>query len=925
MGTFPRQTQIQNSQVYSDGITPTALTFETDPTNAQEDLNNLRSQVNNLLNAQTGNWYDNPFDAGLADPDLPITGLNLVPISCFVDQLSVVTVTAGQNWQVLSAPGETPSKPISLTNDTEGAIVAAAEPPAGFNFGPSLAERAGGSAISPNNLLLIRDSVTGEAIQSSGRDVFGLLQVTSLATDGGAFDNGNNAAKISFVRLNAALDGLEFVPVPDIEGRSIQYNYASVVFFKNLDPSCFTGGRGFIDQATAVDVTLQNAYNGGNSITTSGPDITFTGAVGDGAFQVSMGDGITLLAEDQTTTNTDANGIEIGTGQGDGTGDGGNLSIGLGPSGTGATGDGGSVAIGTGAALSTDGAGGQFRVVLGASTGNVDGPNIFLAPGESAGGSGASGTLVVSPPNTNTEPVTLFQPTGGGSVDFGLYSGSGDPNLVVTADRGSLYVRATGASAELWQNTDGATAWALFMAGAPPAETRQETYDNQLAVAVVTTTDAILNVGANFEWNINDAGGGSVFSVTEDSGANQTAVNVGPIRTFESQAETAIFTCSDGFSVDTSAGTGPIVANAASAIRLSSAQEIELSVTGGPITALTTQNIQMTAGTEIVGDADDNVRFNAANGSLSLTTTGTDFLLGGVTDSQVSVGSGSLTLDTGDDGGGDIIATAASTTNFATNPPGNITLNAGSSTGGIIGPVTGGGEFSASSGDSNGGIAANATIAAGSITSNTGDPGGNVVLLPGRSGAPELPSAGGFVRMFGDGNREQDKIAELETGSTNGAATDLLVGTSDPTNSIDAKPGSLFFRNQGAGGPGELYLNVSSTPTEDDDWEQIATGSGFSRTTGQALIPSDTAASTPILLTAFTDIGGGTLPATVPTGSDFVSRVEVYLNGLRQVTSDVDSGFSAGSSVATNAAGDSLIFDSETFDTDVVTIVVSSA
>ncbi len=101
--------------------------------------------------------------------------------------------------------------------------------------------------------------------------------------------------------------------------------------------------------------------------------------------------------------------------------------------------------------------------------------------------------------------------------------------------------------------------------------------------------------------------------------------------------------------------------------------------------------------------------------------------------------------------------------------------------------------------------------------------------------------------------------------------------------------------------------------------------SGFSRTTGQAPIPSDTAANTAILLTDFTDIGGGNFPAAVPTGDDFVSRVEVYLNGLRQVTSNLNSNFSAGSSVATNAAGDSLIFDSETFDTDVVTIVVSSA
>lgn len=57
--TFVRQdTQIRNSDVYSDAIAPTEAAYETSPVNLEEDLTNLRSQLHNLLKVQTGNWWD---------------------------------------------------------------------------------------------------------------------------------------------------------------------------------------------------------------------------------------------------------------------------------------------------------------------------------------------------------------------------------------------------------------------------------------------------------------------------------------------------------------------------------------------------------------------------------------------------------------------------------------------------------------------------------------------------------------------------------------------------------------------------------------------------------------------------------------------------------------------------------------------------
>jgi hypothetical protein len=62
--TFIRQdTQIRKSDLYNDTIAPTEAAYETNTVNVEDDLNTLRSQVQNLMNRDgasfpSGNWWD---------------------------------------------------------------------------------------------------------------------------------------------------------------------------------------------------------------------------------------------------------------------------------------------------------------------------------------------------------------------------------------------------------------------------------------------------------------------------------------------------------------------------------------------------------------------------------------------------------------------------------------------------------------------------------------------------------------------------------------------------------------------------------------------------------------------------------------------------------------------------------------------------
>jgi hypothetical protein len=57
--TFVRQDiQIRPSVTYTDNTAPSEAAFETNPAHIEDDLNNMRSQLHNLLKNHAGNWWD---------------------------------------------------------------------------------------------------------------------------------------------------------------------------------------------------------------------------------------------------------------------------------------------------------------------------------------------------------------------------------------------------------------------------------------------------------------------------------------------------------------------------------------------------------------------------------------------------------------------------------------------------------------------------------------------------------------------------------------------------------------------------------------------------------------------------------------------------------------------------------------------------
>lgn len=285
--TFVRQdTQIRNSDAYTDTLNPgTRSDLETTATNIEEDLNGLRSVVNKiLLNSLGGNWYDDIPSFSNLDGETKQRGLTLLNseldalevkrVLCRAQVLTDITVTAAQNWEILTvASSEAPTQVSAIGAGTDrGAVTALSAFNGGAFAAHELVEVAGTNAISPKNLVTVRDSTTGQIIQSSGRDVYGLLQSESTATSGTAFDDVSTGdrVKISFVRLNATLDDLEAVPVGDIAGTTINYAYVIRDRFEDFPEDCFLPNGNFVDQSTAVDVTRQRAYdNQGTTVVTT--------------------------------------------------------------------------------------------------------------------------------------------------------------------------------------------------------------------------------------------------------------------------------------------------------------------------------------------------------------------------------------------------------------------------------------------------------------------------------------------------------------------------------------------------------------------------------------------------------------------------------------------------------------------------------
>lgn len=865
-----QSTQIRNSDTYNDTIAPSVANYETNPTNIEEDLNNLRSAVNNIINALNGNWTDNPFAGGGGaggTNDLPVSGdptvltsLNSIPIACFADVLTNVTVGTGDNYVVLSvAGGETPTQVGSLSNDTEGVIVAESALSGAPWEVNELTERAGSSAISPNNLVTIRDATTLQPIQSGGRDVFALIQVENGFTNGTAFTDVSpppQRVKLSFVRINAAGDDLEAVPVADIENLDINYNYPFVTYFKNIDPSCFTGSRSFVDQAASVDVTLQNAYVGGNTIATSVGEgnVTITGDqdfIVSGSVDVDFDTtgAISLDADGPSNFSVDGADLSLNTTAAgsvlvDGV-DGVEVNSSGGNIGIGNDADTGDIDVGTGAAARS------------ITVGNTSGATAVSVVG-------GTGTHSISTQNAATAgPITTLD--NGGST-IGFFAGSGDPNGTVNAggNVGSLYAEVSGG--QLWINTDGATTWVQF--GSAASVTLEQATENTGASPATlggssgaTTFETQIQDGNSFSYET--TGSENLIAVIADAGGDIVRVGFGTGDTFDVDAAT----------VDIVTNSYSMESTGAFLMRGAVASTVETTGAGADLTVQTTGagaalNLQTTNTTSAFSP----VNITAADNS---TGSGNNVVIsGGASTGGLSQPGGGVFANGGTGGpasgtGGVVDFTAGE---------GGTSGNGGDATltGGLGGATSGdGGSASVSGGDAQGGgeggaatlaggsgIGANnggdATVSGGAVT-GTGV-GGGVSIAAGTSSAgssgdvsilaPDSVSAsGGTITLRSGVGSTTDGLIEFATSTAAGADEETIVtrfrndgagtgaggqvdfyvsdpdngGTANPDGVINARSGSLWFENPSGAASGVLYLNVS-TGIAGTDWEQIQTG-----------------------------------------------------------------------------------------------------
>lgn len=267
--TFIRQdTQIRKSDTYTDSTAPTEANFETNPVNIEDDLNNLRSQVHNLLKDQAGNWYDdlntpstfeNGTQRGVNDLNQDLHDLERKRLlrRRAVVAADIGPITTNAQHVVLGAgelPGNTTAAVGAVT--TLGTVVAYE---ASFDTA-TLTEVAGASNIQPKNLCLIVDTASGDPIlDSGGHQVYGLLQSESN-TDGHTIGATTpNRVQISFVVRNATNDDLVLVTAGDMDAKNIDYAPIERYSLEDIPEQAWLGDD-FVD-AGAAATDRQGVYD----------------------------------------------------------------------------------------------------------------------------------------------------------------------------------------------------------------------------------------------------------------------------------------------------------------------------------------------------------------------------------------------------------------------------------------------------------------------------------------------------------------------------------------------------------------------------------------------------------------------------------------------------------------------------------------
>lgn len=260
-------------------------------------------------------------------PDLSIAA---IAAKTFLDEkladrelqlLTDITVPNAQNWKVLSVAGnELPAggANVKAIATTARGLIAATNAAFGAH---GLDEIFGSNAINPENLMQVVDATTGDPILSSGREVWGLLQSETGATDGTAFtDVTPQRAQISFVRVNATHDDLEAVPAADIQNKVVNLSFTDRQYLDSWNQIDFLRRSPFVDIGSgAVTVDLDTAIdNQGTTPATQATNVYWRIADSSALnFQESTGARSLLMlapavAGDEVEVNADLVDVNVG-------------------------------------------------------------------------------------------------------------------------------------------------------------------------------------------------------------------------------------------------------------------------------------------------------------------------------------------------------------------------------------------------------------------------------------------------------------------------------------------------------------------------------------------------------------------------------------------------------------------------------------
>ena len=256
---------IYASDTYDDTITPSLANFETNPINAEEDFNNIRSMLSQLRDVQTGNW-DDVLTAPVALEAGVARGVqNLNDALHAVEKKRVLkciwglnSIAGGAGQGVILGAGELPGHTTIAVGavTTLGTVAAEATTFATFSAADVVA---GSTAISPRNLVQLVDAVTRDPLTDAGDQIYGLLQSENSADGHTATDTTPNRLQISFVKVTGGT-ALGLITAGALNGVDFDYCYVERVRLEDLNEADFLGGAN-IDVPSGTTVTRQVAYD----------------------------------------------------------------------------------------------------------------------------------------------------------------------------------------------------------------------------------------------------------------------------------------------------------------------------------------------------------------------------------------------------------------------------------------------------------------------------------------------------------------------------------------------------------------------------------------------------------------------------------------------------------------------------------------